>query len=300
VRVLAGTSGFSYDEWHGRFYPADLPANARLAHYSARLPSVEINNTFYQTPKAELLERWAAAVAPDFRFALKAPRRITHSQRLKGSAESLGYFWNAALALGEKLGPVLFQLPPFAKKDLGVLAEFLAVLPAGLRPAFEFRNPSWFEDDVYALLSSRGAALCAGDSDEDARSPPLVATTDFGYLRLRAPSYDAAALRSWRDRIMAQRWERAYVYLKHEVLGPDYARFLAAITEGGPEPPFPEPLPAPVAVPYAMAKKRTKKMETPDEGAAPKAPERKKSAASEPAAKKTAAAPKKTARRAAK
>jgi uncharacterized protein YecE (DUF72 family) len=298
VRVLAGTSGFSYDEWHGRFYPAELPANARLMHYSARLPSVEINNTFYQTPKAELLERWRDAVGPDFRFALKAPRRITHMQRLKGSAESLAYFWNAAAVLGEKLGPVLFQLPPFAKKDLGVLADFLAGLPAGLRPAFEFRNPSWFDDEVYALLSSHGAALCAGDSDEDARSPPLVATTDFGYLRLRAPSYDAAGLRAWRDRIRAEPWERAYVYLKHEVLGPDYAAFLAAIAEGGPEPPFPEPLPAPVEVPYAMAKKRKKKMETPEEGAVAKAPPAVKRAVAKRAVAKTPpAAPKKAARR---
>jgi uncharacterized protein YecE (DUF72 family) len=295
VRVLAGTSGFSYDEWHGSFYPAELPANARLTHYSSRLASVEINNTFYQTPKAELLERWRDAVGPDFRFALKAPRRITHLQRLKGSAESLGYFWTAAAVLGEKLGPVLFQLPPFAKKDLGVLGEFLAALPAGLRPAFEFRNPSWFDDDVYSLLSSHGAALCAGDSDEDARSPPLVATTDFGYLRLRAPSYDAAGLRTWRDRIAAQPWERAYVYLKHEVLGPAYATFLAALAAGGPEPPFPRALPAPVEVPYAMAKKRKKKLETPDAEAAPKpAPQPK------PAAKKAAAAPKKTARRSSK
>ncbi len=259
MRVLTGTSGFSYDEWHGRFYPADLPANARLTHYSARLPSVEINNTFYQTPKPELLERWRDAVGADFRFALKAPRRITHIQRLKGAEESLSYFWKAASVLGEKLGPVLFQLPPFAKKDLAVLGGFLAALPAGLRPAFEFRNPSWFDDEVYALLSSRGAALCAGDSDEDARSPPVVATTDFGYLRLRAPSYDAAGLCAWRDRIAAQPWERAYVYLKHEVLGPDYATFLAAIAAGGPEPPFPEALPEPVAVPYAMEKKRAKK-----------------------------------------
>jgi uncharacterized protein YecE (DUF72 family) len=258
VRVFAGTSGFSYDEWHGRFYPADLPANQRLTHYSARLSSVEINNTFYQTPKAPLVERWRDAVGADFRFALKAPRRITHVQRLKGAEESLGYFWSAASVLGEKLGPVLFQLPPFAKKDVEVLAAFLAALPAGLRPAFEFRNPSWFDEEVYAVLASRGAALCAGDSDEDARSPPLVATTDFGYLRLRAPSYDAAGLRSWRDRIAAQPWESAYVYLKHEVLGPDYATFLAALASGGPEPAFPEPLPAPVTVAYAEQKKRSK------------------------------------------
>jgi uncharacterized protein YecE (DUF72 family) len=259
VHVLSGTSGFSYDEWHGSFYPADLPASERLTYYSGRLASVEINNTFYQTPKAPLLERWRDAVGADFRFALKAPRRITHLQRLKGSADALAYFWNAASVLGEKLGPVLFQLPPFAKKDLPLLADFLASLPAGLRAAFEFRNPSWFDDEVYALLSSRGAALCAGDSDEDARSPPLVATTDFGYLRLRAPSYDAAGLRAWHARIAAQPWQRAYVYLKHEVLGPGYAAFLAAIVEGGPEPPFPAPLPAPVVVPYAMKKRAAKK-----------------------------------------
>ncbi|HTQ04849.1 MAG TPA: DUF72 domain-containing protein [Polyangiaceae bacterium] len=298
MRVLTGTSGFSYDEWHGRFYPADLPANARLTHYCLRLPSVEINNTFYQTPKAELLERWRDAVGPEFRFALKAPRRVTHVQRLKGAQESLAYFWSAASVLGEKLGPVLFQLPPFAKKDLSVLADFLAALPAGLRPAFEFRNPSWFDDEVYALLSSRGAALCAGDSDEDARSPPLVATADFGYLRLRAPSYDAAGLRAWRDRIAAQPWERAYVYLKHEVLGPDYATFLAAIAEGGPEPPFPEALPAPVAVPYALEKKKRAKKPAPAAVAAPakdiptKRPAKKKPAAN--ASAKNASATKKS------
>jgi uncharacterized protein YecE (DUF72 family) len=278
VHVLSGTSGFSYDEWHGRFYPAELPANERLTHYSARLASVEINNTFYQTPKAALLERWRDATGPDFRFALKAPRRISHVQRLKGSAEALGYFWSAASVLGEKLGPVLFQLPPFARKDLPLLADFLAILPSGLRPAFEFRNPSWFEDDVYELLSSRGAALCAGDSDEDARSPPLVATTDFGYLRLRAPSYDAPALRAWYERIRAEPWQRAYVYLKHEVIGPEYAEFLQALTRGESEPPFPELPPAPVVVPYAMEKKRAAKRD----GAAPAAKAAQPSAAEKP------------------
>jgi uncharacterized protein YecE (DUF72 family) len=259
VRAYSGTSGFSYDEWHGRFYPAELPASERLAHYSARLASVEINNTFYQTPKPELLGRWRDAVGSDFRFALKAPRRITHIQRLKGSEESLGYFWKAASVLGDKLGPVLFQLPPFARKDTALLGEFLASLPVGLRAAFEFRNASWFDDEVYALLSSHRAALCAGDSDEDARSPPLVPTANFGYLRLRAPSYDAPGLESWCERILAQPWEEAYVYLKHEVLGPDYALFLQALTTGERDPKFPEPLAAPVAVPYALAKKRAAK-----------------------------------------
>lgn len=302
VRVLSGTSGFSYDEWHGRFYPADLPANERLTHYSARLASVEINNTFYQTPKPVLLERWRAAVSTEFRFALKAPRRITHIQRLKGSADALAYFWSAASVLGETLGPVLFQLPPFAKKDLPLLADFLASLPAGLRAAFEFRNPSWFDDEVYALLSSRNAALCGGDSDEDARSPPLVATADFGYLRLRAPSYDAPALRTWCERVLAEPWQTAYVYLKHEVLGPDYAAFFGALARGEPEPAFPAPLAAPVAVPYAMAKKRAPKAKTSDtpSPAEPKPSKRAKSKSAKNAAPKAVEAATKPAPRTAR
>jgi uncharacterized protein YecE (DUF72 family) len=266
VRIHAGTSGFSYDEWHGPFYPADLPASERLASYASRLATVEINNTFYQTPKAPLLERWASQVPPSFRFALKAPRRITHIQRLKESGDSLGYFWSAASALGEKLGPVLFQLPPFARKDAPLLADFLASLPKALRPAFEFRHESWFDDEIFALLQGRNAALCAGDADDGDRSPPLVATADFGYLRLRAPSYDAAGLRAWSEKILTQRWSEAYAYLKHEVLGPGYAVFLAAIAEGQPEPPFPAPLPpaapkktkAPSKKPRAPAKRKSK------------------------------------------
>lgn len=248
MRIHAGTSGFSYDEWHGRFYPADLPAAERLASYSLRLATVEINNTFYQTPKAPLLEKWSAQVPAGFRFALKAPRRITHIQRLKGAGDSLGYFWSAASALGEKLGPVLFQLPPFARKDAPLLADFLAALPPALRPAFEFRHESWFDDEIYTLLKGRNAALCGGDAEEGDRSPPLVATADWGYLRLRAPSYEAAGLRAWSEKILTQPWTDAYAYLKHEVLGPDYAVFLAAVVGGQPEPHFPEPLPEPVPV----------------------------------------------------
>jgi uncharacterized protein YecE (DUF72 family) len=280
VRVLTGTSGFSYDEWHGRFYPADLPAAERLAHYSSRLPSVEINNTFYQTPKAPLLERWKSQVGPEFRFALKAPRRITHIQRLKDASESLGYFWTAASTLGEQLGPVLFQLPPFARKDAALLADFLAMLPAGLRPAFEFRHASWYDDEIFGLLSARGAALCGGDAEEGDRSPPFVTTTDFGYLRLRAPSYDAAGLRSWCERILAERWERAYVYLKHEVLGPDYATFLAALATGGPEPAFPEPLAEP-APPIPKGRPKKSKASAAKPSPAPK-PVKKEPAARKP------------------
>jgi uncharacterized protein YecE (DUF72 family) len=246
MRLLSGTSGFSYGEWRGTFYPADLPDTGMLGYYSGRLDSVEINNTFYQMPKPALLERWRDLVPPEFCFALKAPRRITHLQRLSGSAEAVELFLNAASVLGARLGPVLFQLPPFAKKDTTLLREFLTLLPPSLDVAFEFRHPSWFDDETYAALSERRAALCAGDSDESDRSPPFVKTADFGYLRLRAPSYDEAGIRSWHERIGAAGLERAYVYLKHEVLGPIYAEHLKRLSRGEdpgalPPPPAPQP-----------------------------------------------------------
>ncbi|HEX6764128.1 MAG TPA: DUF72 domain-containing protein, partial [Polyangiaceae bacterium] len=251
MRVLCGTSGFSYAEWRGGFYPSDLDAGEMLGFYSTRLGTVEINNTFYQTPKAELLQRWASAVSPSFRFALKASRRISHVRRLKNASEDVGYFFYAAEALGEKLGPVLFQLPPFARKDAGLLRDFLATLPKTARAAFEFRHPSWFDDEVFAILGDHGAALCGGDSDEDDRSPPFVPTAKFGYLRLRAPSYDASSLGVWAERIRAQPFEEAYVYLKHEVLGPMYAAHLEAVLSGKPAPEIPA---APPAAPAADAK----------------------------------------------
>jgi len=236
MRVLTGTSGFSFDEWQGRFYPKGLTADDRLVHYASRLQSVEINNTFYQMPKPALLERWRCAVPEGFRFALKAPRRFTHSQRLRTEGDWLERFMTAASTLGQKLGPVLFQLPPFLRKDAPLLAEFLVKLPTNLHSVIEFRHPSWFDDEIFALLASKNVALCGGDSDTRAYTPPLVATATFGYLRLRAASYDASGLRDWSKRIIAERWTDAYVYLKHEVLGPDYALFLAAVASGAPEP----------------------------------------------------------------
>jgi uncharacterized protein YecE (DUF72 family) len=241
MRVLCGTSGFSYAEWRGRFYPPDLDAGEMLAFYSSRLGTVEINNTFYQTPKAELLARWGDAVPSTFRFALKASRRISHVRRLKNASEEVGYFFYAAEALGEKLGPVLFQLPPFARKDAGVLRDFLGTLPKTARAAFEFRHPSWFDDETYGILSEYGAALCGGDAEEGDRSPPLVATGKFGYLRLRAPSYDAPTLGAWAERILHQPFEETYVYLKHEALGPMYAAHLEAVTSGKTPPDLPPP-----------------------------------------------------------
>jgi len=257
MRVFAGTSGFSFDEWQGHFYPKGLGADERLGHYASRLHSVEINNTFYQMPKPALLERWRDTVPDDFRFSLKAPRRFTHSRPLKAEGETLEYFLKAASTLGPKLGPILFQLPPFLRKDAPLLGEFLARLPSTLLAAFEFRHRTWFDDEIFTLLASKNVALCGGDSDERGHSPPFVATADFGYLRLRAESYDATSLRSWSNRIVTEGWTTAYAYLKHEVYGPDYALFLAAVASGAAEPPLPVELPAAaaVAVPQAHPKK---------------------------------------------
>jgi uncharacterized protein YecE (DUF72 family) len=217
MRVLAGTSGFSYKEWKGSFYPEDLPAEEMLRFYAARLPAVEINNTFYRMPKAELLAGWAEQVPDGFRFVLKASQRITHHKRLKEVAEEVGYFFRVAATLGDRLGPVLFQLPPNLKKDLPRLSDFLDLLPAATRAAVEFRHASWFEDDVYEALRARGAALCIAE-DEELSTPP-VATAAWGYLRLRRADYGDAEVLAWADRVRAQPWDEAYVFFKHEDAG---------------------------------------------------------------------------------
>jgi uncharacterized protein YecE (DUF72 family) len=221
LRLRAGASGFSYKPWKGPFYPADLPDAGMLGYYAARLPAVEINNTFYRLPKATMLEDWAAQTPDGFRFALKASRRITHIQRLKDVGELVAYLFETAGALGPKLGPLLFQLPPHLKKDLDRLRAFLDLVPTDRRVALEFRNASWFEDDVFAALRERDAALCvaeteAGDKEGSNEPVPLVATASFGYLRLRRDDYDDADLAAWAERIRGQSWSEAYVFFKHE------------------------------------------------------------------------------------
>jgi len=234
MHILAGTSGFSYAEWRGRFYPEGLPQDQMLRFYSERLPSVEINNTFYRMPKPEMLAAWGDGAPSDFTFALKATRRITHQQRLVDVVADLAHFFNVAEALGEKLGPVLFQLPPFLKKDLAALGAFLPLVPKGKRVAFEFRHPSWFDEDVFELLRAHNAALVGGDLEEDEKSPPLVATADFGYLRLRRLDYDPATIAAWGQRISVQPWTNVFAYFKHEALGPMFAEALLATLRGEP------------------------------------------------------------------
>ncbi len=229
MRVLAGTSGFSYKEWKGSFYPEDLPAEEMLSWYAARLPAVEINNTFYRMPKPALLEAWAQQVSPKFRFVLKASQRITHHKRLKEAGEEIAYFFRTASTLGDRLGPALFQLPPNLKKDLPRLEAFLAVLPDGARAAFEFRHASWFEEDVFEALRARGAALCIAEDEKLAT--PLVATAPWGYLRLRRQDYDDAAVAAWAQKLQGQAWSEAYVFFKHEDAGagPKLAEQLLAL-----------------------------------------------------------------------
>jgi uncharacterized protein YecE (DUF72 family) len=232
MEALVGTSGYSYPPWKGSFYPEKLPAARMLGFYSGRFPTVEINNTFYRMPAPEMLQKWAAETPDGFRFALKSPRRITHEKRLVDTADSVLRLYESAAALGDKLGPVLFQLPPFARKEVGKLEAFLAGLPAGVHAAFEFRHESWFSRDVYDALRARGAALCIAE-DEDLATP-LEATASWGYLRLRRQDYDDGAVAAWAGRIRAQGWDRAYVFFKHEDegKGPKLAAQLIGALQG--------------------------------------------------------------------
>ena len=226
-RLRAGASGYSFKEWKGTFYPSDLKADDMLGFYSERLPTVEINNTFYRMPKMTVLESWSGATPADFRFAIKASRRITHISRLKAEsvAEPLGYLYRNLEALGPKRGPVLFQLPPNLKKDLPRLADFLALLPAGHLAAFEFRNESWFGDDVYDALKSAGASLCLSEREDNA-PPPLVETAPWGYVRLRLENYSDDDLKQWAARLGSTSWQEIHVYFMHEPTAPAYARAL--------------------------------------------------------------------------
>jgi uncharacterized protein YecE (DUF72 family) len=210
-----GTSGYSYKEWKGTFYPEDLPVKQMLRYYGERFRTTEINNTFYRMPKASVLEAWAGEVPADFKFALKAPQRITHFQRLKDCGESLSYLLTTAGALKDRLGPVLFGLPPNFKKDAARLKEFLALLPPQRRAAFEFRHPSWFDDEVFGLLRDHQVALCIAEAEGDLEVP-FVSTADWGYLRLRRPDYTAAELKAWVKKLRSQPWRDAFVFFKHE------------------------------------------------------------------------------------
>ena len=215
MEPYAGTSGFSYKEWKGPFYPETLKNADMLAYYAERLPTVELNNTFYRMPKTEVVAGWAETVPDRFRFVVKASRRITHNKRLKEPEEPVGFLKQVLEPLGEKLGLVLFQLPPNLPEDRERLARFLEILGTDLPAAFEFRHPSWLDGEARDLLRDHGAALCVSEAD-DAPDAAIEATARQAYLRLRRADYDDAALTARLDALRGLDVDNAFVFFKHE------------------------------------------------------------------------------------
>ncbi len=215
MNIFVGTSGFSYKEWKGPFYPESISQNEMLSFYSSRLPSVEINNTFYRLPKEDVLATWADQTPSSFRFVLKASRRITHFKRLLNAGETIEYMYSKANLLGDKLGAILYQLPPNFQKNTERLTDFLSHLPSGSKAAIEFRHPSWLDDDVFALLKASNCALCIADKMDDERTP-FIATASWGYLRLRRPDYSAMDLENWVTQLSDSNWSDVFVFFKHE------------------------------------------------------------------------------------
>jgi uncharacterized protein YecE (DUF72 family) len=232
MKLWIGTSGFQYAEWKGNFYPEDLSSAKMLPFYAERFSTTEINYTFHRIPAPKTIDNWKAQTPEEFRFALKAPQKITHWSKLRDCVDTLEYFCKVVTGLGERLGPVLFQLPPTFKKDADVLSSFLREFPA-MRAAFEFRHNSWFDDGIFDLLKSRNIALCIADTDTIAT--PRKITSDYGYLRLRREDYQATDIERWAEfaRQQESNWKDAFVYFKHEEsgIGPKLAQQMLKLLE---------------------------------------------------------------------
>jgi uncharacterized protein YecE (DUF72 family) len=233
MNLWIGTSGFQYAEWKGNFYPEDLPAAKMLPFYSERFSTTEINYTFHRIPAPKTIENWKTLTPEKFRFALKAPQKITHWSKLRDCKDTLGYFCKVVTALGGRLGPILFQLPPSFKKDTDVLSSFLREFPS-MRAAFEFRHDSWFDDEIYKLLKSRNIALCIADTETIAT--PKTITADYGYLRLRREHYNKADVERWAAFVREQKsnWRDVFTYFKHEEsgIGPKLAKQMIELLDG--------------------------------------------------------------------
>ena len=222
--ILIGTSGYDYHEWKGAFYPQELKKKERLKYYASKFGSVEINASFYRKPTPKSLANWAAQVPDGFRFAFKGWQRITHHARLRDCAPLVDAFTSELRAMGPRLGPILYGLPPNFKKDVPLLREFLNQLPRDLKSAFEFRHESWFADDTWQALRDSNVALCVNDMEEI--SAPFVRTANYGYLRLRRAEYTEEDLKKWADKIRSGGFsEDVFVYFKHEdeAKGPGFA-----------------------------------------------------------------------------
>ena len=215
MKLYAGTSGYSYKEWKGSFYPDKIAPAEMLSYYAERLPAVELNNTFYRTPRPNIIESWLSQVPGNFRFTVKASQGITHFRKLKDAGAATKLMLDNLSAFDDRLGAVLFRLPEDMKKDLNRLESFLTVLPKDTPAAFDFRHESWFDDDVTELLRSYERVLCVSDTDELPKSG-ITKTADWGYVRLRRVRYSAKELKEWSRRITAQKWKTAYVFFKHE------------------------------------------------------------------------------------
>ncbi len=218
MELFVGTSGYSYKEWRGSFYPHDLTEKDMLHYYAGRLTAVEINNTFYRLPKQETLNNWAESVPETFKFVLKASRKITHSRPLKEKESETEYLLTTARTLGSRLGAILFQLPPYLHKNTELLENFLQFLPDDIHYTFEFRHRTWFTDEIYDLLGAKNCALCCSDT-ENSDLTHLQRTANWGYLRLRRPGYTNPDLQQWSAKITSQNWQRAFVFFKHEAEG---------------------------------------------------------------------------------
>ncbi len=215
MKLYTGTSGFSYKEWIGNFYPEDIKPEGMLKFYSGELGIVEINNTFYRMPKKEVLEHWMKETPARFLFSIKASRKITHRKMLKEAEEETNYFVENLKVMGKKLGAVLFQFPPWFKKNTERLSNYLNILPPDIPAVFEFRDPSWYDQETAGLLRERSYIFCFSDMDEK-ETPEIISTADWGYLRLRREVYTGQDLDDWALKIKAQDWKKAFVFFKHE------------------------------------------------------------------------------------
>ncbi|MFQ5948435.1 MAG: DUF72 domain-containing protein [Acidimicrobiia bacterium] len=224
--ALVETSGWSYQEWRDDLYQ-DVPRRRWLEHYAGIFPTVEVNMTFRRSLTPPVAAKWQAETPPDFRFAVKAHQRITHLARLAQPGQQLPFFIDTVRLLGERLGPILFQLPPTFARDDDLLASFLDALPDSLQKAFEFRHQSWFTPDVYRILQGHGAALVMAEAETT--EPATEITASFAYLRLRRPDYTEAQMRSWAKRIANLPVETAWVYLKDEPTSPRLASLLGEL-----------------------------------------------------------------------
>jgi len=232
MKIHVGTSGYGYKEWKGIFYPEKISPHDMLRFYGERFDTVEINYTFYHMPTVAGLTSWSEQVPDDFTFSLKAPQAMTHLKLLRNVAEETRYFFKTLSVLEKKAGPALFQLPGSFRANQTVLEEFLALIPAGMACAFEFRSKSWFKKEILELLRARGCSLCIADTDEKPAGE-IISTADWGYLRLRRSDYTEADLSKWLERILAQQWERAFVFFKHEeeARGPELAKLFRELAE---------------------------------------------------------------------